>query len=114
MIILFLLRLLEKDLHQSYIIYSPASGSSVERPYREDPIDLSLQKSWFLNDFIHDANNHSILKKVTTTFSISFDTKSNFLYIVICAGVVKLVDARDSKSRGASTPCRFDSDLRHQ
>lgn len=30
------------------------------------------------------------------------------------AGVVKLVDARDSKSRGASTPCRFDSDLRHQ
>ena len=28
--------------------------------------------------------------------------------------MVKLVDARDSKSRGASTPCRFDSDLRHQ
>ncbi len=46
--------------------------------------------------------------------SISFDTKGNFLYIVTCAGVVKLVDARDSKSRGASTPCRFDSDLRHQ
>ncbi len=33
-------------------------------------------------------------------FSISFDTKGNFLYIVTCAGVVKLVDARDSKSRG--------------
>ncbi len=28
--------------------------------------------------------------------------------------MVKLVDARDSKSRGAQTPCRFDSDLRHQ
>ena len=42
-----------------------------------------------------------------------FDTKGNFLYSGTCAGVVKLVDARDSKSRGASTPCRFDSDLRH-
>ena len=31
--------------------------------------------------------------------SISFDTKGNFFYIVTCAGVVKLVDARDSKSR---------------
>jgi hypothetical protein len=50
-----------------------------------------------------------------TSLSIhSFDTKGNFSYIVTCAGVVKLVDARDSKSRGASTPCRFDSDLRHQ
>ena len=43
-----------------------------------------------------------------------FDTKGNFLYSGTYAGVVKLVDARDSKSRGASTPCRFDSDLRHQ
>jgi hypothetical protein len=43
-----------------------------------------------------------------------FDICSNFSYIGLCAGVVKLVDARDSKSRGASTPCRFDSDLRHQ
>ena len=31
-----------------------------------------------------------------------------------CAGVVKLADARDSKSRGVHAPCRFDSDLRHQ
>ena len=31
-----------------------------------------------------------------------------------CAGVVKLADARDSKSRGVYAPCRFDSDLRHQ
>ena len=30
------------------------------------------------------------------------------------AGVVKLADARDSKSRGVHSPCRFDSDLRHQ
>ena len=30
-----------------------------------------------------------------------------------CAGVVKLADARDSKSRGVHSPCRFDSDLRH-
>lgn len=30
------------------------------------------------------------------------------------AGVVELVDARDSKSRGAHTPCRFESGLRHQ
>jgi hypothetical protein len=51
---------------------------------------------------------------VTTQLLILFDTKDNFFYIVSCAGVVKLVDARDSKSRGASTPCRFDSDLRHQ
>src|SRR5687768_16457235 len=29
------------------------------------------------------------------------------------AGVVKLEDARDSKSRGVYAPCRFDSDLRH-
>ena len=29
------------------------------------------------------------------------------------AGVVKLVDAPDSKSGGAKTPCRFDSGLRH-
>ena len=29
------------------------------------------------------------------------------------AGVVKLADARDSKSRGVHSPCRFDSDLRH-
>ena len=29
----------------------------------------------------------------------SFDTKRNFFYIYLCAGVVKLVDARDSKSR---------------
>ena len=29
------------------------------------------------------------------------------------AGVVKLADARDSKSRGVYAPCRFDSDLRH-
>jgi hypothetical protein len=29
------------------------------------------------------------------------------------AGVVKLVDALDSKSSGAYTPCRFDSGLRH-
>jgi hypothetical protein len=28
-----------------------------------------------------------------------FDTKSKFFYIYSCAGVVKLVDARDSKSR---------------
>ncbi|MFB3886585.1 MAG: hypothetical protein ACE144_15265, partial [Thermodesulfobacteriota bacterium] len=34
---------------------------------------------------------------------VSFDTTGNFFYIVHCAGVVKLVDARDSKSRGAST-----------
>jgi hypothetical protein len=26
---------------------------------------------------------------------------------------VKLADARDSKSRGVHSPCRFDSDLRH-
>ena len=31
----------------------------------------------------------------------------------IDAGVVKLADAPDSKSGGAQTPCRFDSDLRH-
>ena len=30
------------------------------------------------------------------------------------AGVVELVDARDSKSRGDHTPCRFESGLRHQ
>ena len=53
-------------------------------------------------------------KSRRTRFSISFDTKGNFSYIGSDAGVVKLVDARDSKSRGASTPCRFDSDLRHQ
>ena len=35
-----------------------------------------------------------------TSLSIhSFDTKGIFSYIVTCAGVVKLVDARDSKSR---------------
>ena len=45
---------------------------------------------------------------------IFIDMESSFSYIESCAGVVKLVDARDSKSRGASTPCRFDSDLRHQ
>ena len=28
--------------------------------------------------------------------------------------MVKLADARDSKSRGVHSPCRFDSDLRHQ
>jgi hypothetical protein len=44
---------------------------------------------------------------------IFIDTERSFSYIESCAGVVKLVDARDSKSRGASTPCRFDSDLRH-
>ena len=48
------------------------------------------------------------------SLSILFDTKGNFFYILTYAGVVKLVDARDSKSRGAQTPCRFDSDLRHQ
>ena len=32
-------------------------------------------------------------------FSILFDTRGNFFYIVTYAGVVKLVDARDSKSR---------------
>ncbi len=33
----------------------------------------------------------------------------------ICrAGVAELVDARDSKSRGPQSPCRFDSGLRHQ
>lgn len=30
------------------------------------------------------------------------------------AGVVKLADARDSKSRGVHAPCGFDSHLRHQ
>jgi hypothetical protein len=30
------------------------------------------------------------------------------------AGVVKLADARDSKSRGVHSPCGFDSHLRHQ
>ena len=30
------------------------------------------------------------------------------------AGVVKLADARDSKSRGVYAPCGFDSHLRHQ
>ena len=30
------------------------------------------------------------------------------------AGVVKLADARDSKSRGVHPPCGFDSHLRHQ
>ena len=33
---------------------------------------------------------------------------------MIYAGVVKLVDALDSKSSGAHTPCRFDSGLRHE
>jgi hypothetical protein len=33
--------------------------------------------------------------------------------IVLDAGVVKLVDAPDSKSGGVHPPCRFDSDLRH-
>ena len=52
--------------------------------------------------------------KNTLSNPIFIDMGSSFLYIGCCAGVVKLVDARDSKSRGASTPCRFDSDLRHQ
>jgi hypothetical protein len=30
------------------------------------------------------------------------------------AGVAKLADARDSKSRSLNGECRFDSDLRHQ
>src|SRR6476659_7163587 len=30
------------------------------------------------------------------------------------AGVAKLADARDSKSRGPQGSCRFDPDLRHQ
>ena len=43
-------------------------------------------------------------RKITYVFiriflSESFDTKRNFFYIGLYAGVVKLVDARDSKSR---------------
>lgn len=41
----------------------------------------------------------------------------NFWVIIrymICAGVVKQVDALDSKSSGPEGPCRFDSDHRHQ
>ena len=30
------------------------------------------------------------------------------------AGVAKLVNAVDSKSTGGNTPCRFESDSRHQ
>ena len=39
------------------------------------------------------------LKLLPSQPAISFDTKGIFLYIVTRAGVVKLVDARDSKSR---------------
>ena len=46
-------------------------------------------------------------------YYLGIDIWDRFSYITFRAGVVKLVDARDSKSRGASTPCRFDSDLRH-
>jgi hypothetical protein len=35
------------------------------------------------------------------------------LIFALRAGVVKLADARDSKSRGVHSPCGFDSHLRH-
>jgi hypothetical protein len=59
------------------------------------------------------TNMQNNIVKNTLSNPIFVDMASSFLYIECCAGVVKLVDARDSKSRGASTPCRFDSDLRH-
>ena len=40
--------------------------------------------------------------------------RAGILRVLPWAGVVKLADARDSKSRGVHSPCRFDSDLRHQ
>jgi hypothetical protein len=33
--------------------------------------------------------------------------------VPLLAGVVKLADARDSKSRGVNAPCGFDPHLRH-
>ena len=40
--------------------------------------------------------------------------KPGILRVPTRAGVVKLADARDSKSRGLYRPCGFDSHLRHQ
>ena len=66
------------------------------------------------NPIGYNLSKPRIFIKFDKRLLLLFDTRGNFFYIVTCAGVVKLVDARDSKSRGASTPCRFDSDLRHQ
>ena len=45
---------------------------------------------------------------------MSRGVRAGILRVPPWAGVVKLADARDSKSRGVYAPCRFDSDLRHQ
>ncbi len=104
----------------SQLSYSPETDKTKLNIEQER---LSIHP-WFLNWFFSITKNFPFLHPIdegsydspssSPNFHLKFDIWGAFSYSKFCAGVVKLVDARDSKSRGASTPCRFDSDLRHQ
>ena len=51
------------------------------------------------NPIGYNLSKPRIFIKFDKRLLLLFDTRGNFFYIVTCAGVVKLVDARDSKSR---------------
>jgi hypothetical protein len=89
----------------SQLSYSPETD---ETKFNIEQERLSIHP-WFLNWFFNITKNFPFLHPIdegsydspssSQNFHLKFDIRGAFSYRKFCAGVVKLVDARDSKSR---------------